>query len=216
MAAWKLSDDEWDALDDFRFSAKDAEAFRNATVVLMTGVGRSKFDIAEELGCSPATVDNVRRRYRQRGLEGLRRRKSPGRVSRATPEYRDALREAANTPPQSLGYGFSVWSANRLAKHLEKTTHISLGDDRVRVARIGQIARGRELVERALDRVLGDPAAAQALRKLGAAEIAAREQAYGERLGRRCGRTHRGSRPYSSGVACTRPGDGTPTAAPIV
>lgn len=132
MAAWKLSDDEWDALDEFRFSAKDAEAFRNATVILMTGVGRSKFDIAEELGCSPATVDNVRQRYRQRGLEGLRRRKAPGRVSRATPEYRTALRDAAKTPPQSLGYGFSVWSANRLAKHLEKTTKISLSDDRVR------------------------------------------------------------------------------------
>jgi len=120
MAAWKLSDDEWDALDELRFSANDVDVFRNATVILMTGVGRSKFDIAEDLGCSPATVDNVRKRYRQRGLEGLQRRKSPGRPSRATPEYRVALREAVQTP------------ANRLAKHLEKTTKISLSDDRVR------------------------------------------------------------------------------------
>jgi transposase len=132
MAAWKLSDDEWDALDEFRFSAKDVDVFRNATMILMTGVGRSKFDIAEDLGCSPATVDNVRKRYRQQGLEGLRRRKPTGRVSRATPEYRAAMREALQTPPQTLGYGFSVWSANRLAKHLEKTTRISLSDDRVR------------------------------------------------------------------------------------
>lgn len=36
------------------------------------------------------------------------------------------------TPPQTLGYGFSVWSANRLAKHLEKTTKIPLSDDRLR------------------------------------------------------------------------------------
>lgn len=132
MAARKLSDDEWEALDQFRFSAKDAEAFRNATVILMTGSGWSKFDISQQLGCSPATVDNVRKRYREGGLEGLRRRKPPGRVSKATPEYRAALREAVQTPPQSLGYGFSVWSANRLAKHLEKTTRISLGDDSVR------------------------------------------------------------------------------------
>lgn len=132
MAAWKLTDEEWDRLDEFRFSARDAEAFRNATMILMTGSGRSKFDIAEELGCSPATVDNVRRRYRERGLDGLRRRKSPGRASRATPAYRAALRETVQVPPQSLGYGFSVWSANRLAKHLEKSTTISLGDDRVR------------------------------------------------------------------------------------
>lgn len=133
MAAWKLNDDEWDALDDLRFAANDANLFRNATVILMSGVGRSKFDIAEDLGCSPATVDNVRRRYRQRGLEGLQRRKPPGRVSRATPEYRAALREAVQTQPQTLGYGFSVWSANRLAKHLEKTTRITLSDDRLRI-----------------------------------------------------------------------------------
>lgn len=132
MAAWKLSDDEWDALDELRFSTNDADVFRNATMILMSGVGRSKFDIAEDLGCSPATVDNVRKRYRERGMEGLQRRKPPGRVSRATSQYRAALREAVQTPPQSLGYGFSVWSANRLAKHLEKTTGISLSDDRVR------------------------------------------------------------------------------------
>lgn len=133
MAGWNLDDAEWDALDEFRFSTNDANVFRNATVILMSGAGRSKFDIAEDLGCSPATVDNVRKRYRQRGLEGLQRRPPPGRSSRATPEYRAALRQTVQTPPQSLGYGFSVWSANRLAKHLEKTTKITLSDDRVRM-----------------------------------------------------------------------------------
>jgi transposase len=132
MAAWNLDDEAWDALDELRFKTGDADAFRNATVILMSGVGRSKFDIAEDLGCSPATVDNVRKRYRQRGLDGLQRRKPPGRVSRATPAYRAALRAAVQTPPQTLGYGFNVWSVKRLAKHLEKKTKITLGDDRLR------------------------------------------------------------------------------------
>jgi transposase len=132
MAGWRLEDAEWDALDEVRFSTSDADVFRNATVILMSSVGRSKFDIAKDLGCSPATVDNVRQRYRERGLEGLQRHRPPGRPSRATPAYRSALREAVQTPPQTLGYGFSVWSANRLAKHLEKTTRITLSDDRLR------------------------------------------------------------------------------------
>lgn len=132
MAAWRLTDAEWEAVDEFRFSAVDADSFRNSTIILMSAAGQSKFSIAEDLGCSPATVDNVRKRYRQRGLDGLRRRKPPGRASRATPEYRAALREAVETPPQSLGYGFSVWSAKRLAKHLEKKTKITLSDDRLR------------------------------------------------------------------------------------
>jgi transposase len=132
MAGWNLDDAEWDALDELRWSTNNADVFRNATMILMSGVGRSKFDIAEDLGCSPATVDNVRKRYRERGLAGLQRRQPPGRTSRATPAYRAALRDAVQTPPQTLGYGFSVWSANRLAKYLEKTTKIALSDDRLR------------------------------------------------------------------------------------
>ena len=71
MAAWTLSDEQWDALDKFRFGTSDATVFRNATIILMSAVGRSKFSIARELGCCPATVDNVRKRYRQSGLSGL-------------------------------------------------------------------------------------------------------------------------------------------------
>jgi transposase len=132
MARGKLSEKEWDALDVLRFSTTDAAVFRNATIMLMTDVGRSKFSIAEDLGCSPATVDNARRRYREQGLAGLTPRKSPGRPSQATPEYRSALRQAVQTPPQSLGYGFSVWSAARLGTHLKKLTKKSFSDDRLR------------------------------------------------------------------------------------
>ncbi len=129
---WKLTDAEWDALDHLRFGTGDAEVFRNATVILMTAVGRSKASIAEDLGCSPATVDNIRKRYRERGLEGLKRRKPPGPKPRATAEYRAALRRAVQTSPPSLGFGFSVWSAARLAAYLERQTGIALTADRVR------------------------------------------------------------------------------------
>ena len=57
MAAWDLDGAQWDALDELRFSTNEADVFRNATVILMTGVGRSKFDMAKDLGCSPATVE---------------------------------------------------------------------------------------------------------------------------------------------------------------
>lgn len=132
MAAWRLSDQEWDALDKLRFSTTIASVFRSATIILMTGVGRSKFSIAHDLGCSPATVDNVRKRYRDRGLSGLQPGKPPGRTTAATAEYRQALREAVQTPPQSLGYGFSVWSTIRLAEHLKKQTGVAFSDDQLR------------------------------------------------------------------------------------
>jgi transposase len=132
MAAWTLSDKHWDALDNFRFGTADATVFRNATIILMSAVGRSKFSIAHDLGCCPATVDNVRRRYRQDGLAGLQPIKPTGRPSAATPLYRKTLRETVNTPPQSLGYGFSVWSVARLNEHLKRRTKISFSEDQLR------------------------------------------------------------------------------------
>lgn len=132
MVARKLTEAQWDALDALRFSTTDATLFRNATVILMTDVGRSKFSIAHDLGCSPSTVDHVRQRYRERGLDGLRPNKPTGRPSAATPEYRKALREVVQTPPQSLGYGFSVWSVARLAAHLKQQTGIGFSDDQLR------------------------------------------------------------------------------------
>lgn len=131
MSRWDLSEQEWAALDRMRFTTTEAAVFRNVTIILMTAVGRTKASIAHDLGCSPATVDNVRQRYRQKGREGLRRRPSPGRPSRATVEYRVALRQVVQTAPQQLGYGFSVWSVARLGRHLKKQTGISLSEDQL-------------------------------------------------------------------------------------
>jgi len=132
MAAWTLTDEQWDALDKIRFGTTDKTVFRNATIILMSAAGRSKFSIAHDLGCSPATVDNIRKHYRQRGAAGLKPRKPPGRPSAATPAYRQALREAVNTPPQTLGYGFSVWSVSRLNEHLKRHVKISFSEDQLR------------------------------------------------------------------------------------
>jgi transposase len=99
MKTGELSDQEGDAVDRVRFTTMEAQVFRNATIILMTAVGRAKGSIAQDLGCSPATVDNVRQRYRQRGRAGLRRGGPPGRRSRATAAYRTALRQALQTPP---------------------------------------------------------------------------------------------------------------------
>src|SRR5271154_388238 len=102
MAAWKLTDQEWDELDEVRFGTRDARVFRNATIVLLSHAGQSKSQISLTLGGSPATVDNIRAAYRRKGIAGLTPASPPGRTSRATPGYRAALRVAVATPPQDL------------------------------------------------------------------------------------------------------------------
>jgi len=131
MAAWKLSNKEWDALDQLRETTTDVAVFRNATIILMSAVGRSKASIAYDLGCSIGTIDIARKRYRLSGLSGLIPARPPGRTSRATPEYRAALRKVIQAPPQELGYGFSVWSLARLNAHLQRVTGIGFSEDQL-------------------------------------------------------------------------------------
>lgn len=131
--AIKLTAQQWDELDAFRFSTSDKLEFRNATLIVMSDVdiGRTKESIAVELGVSVSTVDLVRKRYRRQGVAGLRTRKATGRPSRATAEYRDALRRTLAISPLALGYGFSVWSIARLNAHLAKSTGVSFSEDQL-------------------------------------------------------------------------------------
>jgi len=131
MSRWELSTQEWEALDRMRFATTEAALFRNVTIILMTAAGRTKMSIARDLGCSPATVDNLRSRYQQGGRDGRRRRKAPGRPSRATAAYRAALGQAVQTPPQQLGYGFSTWSVARLSHHLKRQTGLMFSADQL-------------------------------------------------------------------------------------
>jgi transposase len=132
MARLILNDDQRNALEQLRAQAKDAQVYRNATLLLLTADGHPKQALAQTLGCSTATIDRIRRRYRTRGLAGLLHTKPPGRPSRATPDYRAEMARAIQTPPRDLGYGFSTWSVARLAQHLKKTTGIALSADQVR------------------------------------------------------------------------------------
>jgi len=128
----KLSDDQWDELDRIRFSAGSAEVFRNCLIILMSDSSDTIESIADRLGCSTDTVKRVRRLYRQGGAVALRPVKPPGRPGRATPAFLAQMRLAVQAKPMDLGYGFSVWSAKRLAEHLAKVTGIRFSDDQLR------------------------------------------------------------------------------------
>jgi transposase len=128
----RLTESQWDELDRLRMSTASADVFRNCTIVLMSAVGHSKASIAKDLGCCTDTVGRVRRLYRQGGTKALHPIKPPGRPSRATPEFIKQMRQAMQTNPLALGYGFSTWSAARLAKHLARVTGIRFSDDQLR------------------------------------------------------------------------------------
>jgi transposase len=128
----QLSDEQFEALDRLRFSTSSAEVFRNCLIILRTHAGCSIAHIADFLGCSADTVKRVRSLYRRGGLDALHPRDSPGRPSRAKDDFRAQLRQAVQTCPLSLGYGFATGSAARLAEHLARQTGVRFSDDQMR------------------------------------------------------------------------------------
>jgi len=127
----KLTEAQWDELDRLRFSTPSAKVFRNCLIILKSSLGESRASIAEELGCGPDTVARARREYRQGGVRALTPQKPTGRKSRATPDFIVQMGETVRTSPLKLGYGFSTWSAARLAAHLAKTTGIRFSEDQM-------------------------------------------------------------------------------------
>jgi transposase len=127
----KLTPDQWDKLDRVRLTTDSADVFRNCLIILMSDSRDTIAAIAKRLGCGTDTVVRVRRLYRKGGVEALRPVKPPGRPSRATPQFLAEMKQAVGTSPGTLGYGFSIWSAVRLAEHLAKVTGLRFSEDQM-------------------------------------------------------------------------------------
>ena len=134
VGTWRnrLSDEQVDALDTLRLKTSGAAVFRNSTMILMSDAGRSKSSIAEALGCGTATVQRVRRLYRTLGISGLTPVKPPGRPSQLSETLHEPVREAVQTDPRTLGYGFTTWSVARLTEHLRRRCRLRASPSTVR------------------------------------------------------------------------------------
>ena len=127
----RLTTDQLDELDRVRLTADSPDLFRNCLIIRMSASRDTIATIANRLGCATDTVARVRRLYRRGGVKALRPVKPPGRRPRATAEFLTAMKQAVLTNPLNLGYGFSNWSAARLAGHLAKETGIRFSEDQM-------------------------------------------------------------------------------------
>lgn len=128
----KLTEQQWDELDRVRLTTDSADVFRNCLIILMSDSRDTIAAIAQRLGCGTDTVVRIRRLYRKGGVKALHPGRSPGRPHRATSEFIEQMKRAVQTNPLTLGYGFSTWSAARLAEHLARVTGIRFSDDQLR------------------------------------------------------------------------------------
>ncbi|WP_344033356.1 IS630 family transposase, partial [Streptomyces luteireticuli] len=96
-----------------------------ARIVLWSGEGRRRKDIAELLGISARTVDRCKVRYVERGLAGLEDRPR-GRGREQVPPRTRARVIALTRMSPPAGTGLSHWSTRTLADHLRRREGISV------------------------------------------------------------------------------------------
>ncbi len=97
-----------------------------AIMIRMSHEGLSAPEIATMLGISRQTVLHQIQRYEKLGVIGIEDSPRPGAPAKANVEYIAKLKEAVGSDPRELGYRFSVWSVERLQKHLVRQTQVEL------------------------------------------------------------------------------------------
>lgn len=97
-----------------------------AIMIRLSHEGHTAPEIANMIGCSRQTVLSQIHRYEQEGILGLEDKLRSGARAKADADYIFQLRKAISSDPPDLGYCFSVWSVERLQKHLQKQTGVEL------------------------------------------------------------------------------------------
>ena len=102
-----------------------ADVALRARIVLWSGEGRRRKDIAELAGVSAVTVDRCKARYAAQGLAGLEERRRGGGRDQVPPQTRGRVIALTKmTPPANSG--LSHWSTRTLADHLKRREGISV------------------------------------------------------------------------------------------
>ncbi|MBA2944533.1 IS630 family transposase [Streptomyces sp. PSKA28] len=102
-----------------------ADIATRGRIVLWSGEGRRRKDIAELLGVSLPTVDRWKRRYAEHGLAGLEGDRPGGAREQVPARVRARVIALTRmTPPE--GTGLSHWSTRELAKYLKRTEGVTV------------------------------------------------------------------------------------------
>jgi transposase len=102
-----------------------ADLATRARIVLWSGEGRQRKDIAELLGVSLPTVDRWKDRYAKHGLAGLEGRR-PGGAREQVPARVRARVIALTRKSPPAGSGRSHWSSRSLAAYLKRAEGVSV------------------------------------------------------------------------------------------
>ena len=119
MERIRLTEKEVEYLSAFvNKGRKSARELTRAHVLLLVSGGRTEMEIKDTLGISRATVSNIKRRYREEGLQSaLRDKTRPGQPKKYTERHEaEIIAQACTKSPD----GSKRWSLTLLTEEMRK------------------------------------------------------------------------------------------------
>jgi transposase len=120
----RLPQEESERLDHLFRREADPKFRDRIRIVRLAHRGRPHQDIARDLAVTPRTVQRWLNAYLDRGLDGLRPRKAPGRRSPLPDDLADEVRRWVIEGPAAQGLDRANWTHEELADHLYKVKGI--------------------------------------------------------------------------------------------
>lgn len=129
---YQLSEEELQAVEAAIRRDKRPEVRQRCTAIHLLHLGYKPEQVAEMQAVSIPTIYSWINRWQQGRVEELANKPRSGRPLKADDGYSLLLGEVIEKDPKELGYGFTVWTIDRLRAHLEKETGIDLSESRFR------------------------------------------------------------------------------------
>ena len=119
VSRMKLTEEEVEYLDAFvKKGRRSAREITRAHVLLLLNDGRTEMDVKDTLRISRATVSNIKKRYREEGLQrALVDKPRPGQPRKYTERHEaEIIAQACTKPPE----GRARWSVRLITEEMKK------------------------------------------------------------------------------------------------
>ena len=140
---YTLTTEELQQIQNAIVEHDDGRVRNRAQMIHLLHLGKKVAEVAEILCTTSTTVYGWHKRWRDAGIAGLEEQNRPGRPPVGGEEYKAKLEEVIQTEPSEYGYGFSVWTIERLIRHMGKETdvYVSEGTMHNRLAELAFVYR---------------------------------------------------------------------------
>lgn len=116
----QLSRTQIKALKSFASKTKDKREYRAAMGILSRGENKSAESIARQLGVTIKQIFMWTKKYRAKGLQGLKMKKQTGRIPRKKNAAKKIIPDLIDKDPQLFGFLKGRWVLRDISKELKK------------------------------------------------------------------------------------------------